>query len=278
MQIKFWGTSVHEKVGNWDGSSKPIDKPEFGKAAEAYAKHRLGFPQSMYIRLCQEGVMEPGMKHLDLGTGTGTLARTTSTMGLLSTGLDIDKAMLTAARKLAIAAGLNTIFREGNAENTSENTESHDLVTAGQCWHWFDRPNAAAEAFRILKPGGKLAMCHYDWVPYGRNIPLVTEEVVADHNPDWQGCGGNGIYPHWARDLTEAGFTDIKSFSYDEAAIYSHEAWVFRMEASSCAISLSPEKRDAFKEALANRIKKDFPEEPLNVDHRVFCIWGTKPT
>lgn len=267
---------MHDKNEHWDGSLKPIAKPEFGKTAEAYAQHRLGFPQSMYIRLCQEGVIEPGMKHLDLGTGTGTIARTTSTMGLLSTGLDIDKEMLAAARKLAYAGGLNTIFREGNAEATCEPDNSHNLVTAGQCWHWFDRPKAATEAFRILKPGGKLAMCHYDWVPYGLNIPFVTENIVAEHNPDWKGGGGNGIYPHWARDLAEAGFTDIKSFSYDEAAVYSHEAWVYRMEASSCATNLTPEKRENFKAALAAKIKEIFPEEPLNVDHRVFCIWGTK--
>ena len=40
------------------------------------------------------------------------------------------------------------------AEETGLPDDNFDVVTAGQCWHWFDRPRAAAEVARLLRPGG----------------------------------------------------------------------------------------------------------------------------
>jgi SAM-dependent methyltransferase len=260
----------------WDGKTKPTEKPEFGRAASAYAQHRLGFPASMYARLAIEGTIKSGMKHLDLGTGTGTLARSTGMMGLDSSGLDIDADMLSAAREIAAEVGLEMTFREGPAENTGEEDNSHDLVTAGQCWHWFDRPKAAAEVHRILKPGGTMMMCHYDWIALPGNVVEATERLIVDHCPDWTAVRGNGVYPHWFRDLGEAGFVGIESFSYDEPAVYSHEGWIFRMEASAGIARLSPKKREAFKSDLKALLATNFPADPLSTHHRVFCVWGRK--
>jgi len=260
----------------WQGATKPTEKPEFGRTAASYAQHRLGFPASLYARLAIEGLLKRGMNHIDLGTGTGTLARATAMMGLKSTGLDIDKAMLGEARRLAKETGLTLEFRERKAEATGAGNASLDLVTAGQCWHWFDRPRAAAEAHRILKPGGNLVICHYDWIAASGNMVEATENLITVYNPDWNATRGNGVYPLWLRDMGDAGFTSIQSFSYDEPALYSHEGWVHRIEASAGIAMLDKEKREAFKSELATLLAKDFPDDPLTVPHRVFATWGMK--
>lgn len=48
---------------------------DFGKTADDYAKHRAGFPPSLYLRLAHHGIDVAGADLIDLGTGTGTLAR-----------------------------------------------------------------------------------------------------------------------------------------------------------------------------------------------------------
>ncbi len=262
----------------WQGETKPTARPQFGRAAQSYAEHRLGFPASMYARLAVEGLLKAGAAHIDLGTGTGTLALSTSMMGLKSVGLDMDPAMLDAARTLAASSGLRTTFRQAQAEETCCDDESQDLVTAGQCWHWFDRPKAAAEAHRILKPGGYLLMCHYDWMAHSGNMVEATEDLILEHAPNWTAARGNGIYPLWLRDLAEAGFVGIQSFSYDEPAVYSHKAWVHRIEASAGIAALDPTEREAFKAALTALLARDFPADPLHTPHRVFCCWGMKST
>ena len=45
----------------------------FGAAAQDYAKHRAGFPDSFYHRLQTFGIGTPGQLVVDIGTGTGRL-------------------------------------------------------------------------------------------------------------------------------------------------------------------------------------------------------------
>jgi predicted RNA methylase len=50
----------------------PVD---FAKTAEDYRRHRAGFPGSFFDRLAAYGIGHVGQRVVDLGTGTGTLAR-----------------------------------------------------------------------------------------------------------------------------------------------------------------------------------------------------------
>ena len=48
---------------------------DFGKTAADYAKHRVGFPDRFFDRLFSDRIVAKGDRVLDLGTGTGTIAR-----------------------------------------------------------------------------------------------------------------------------------------------------------------------------------------------------------
>lgn len=48
---------------------------DFGKIANDYAKHRQGFLQEFFDRLTEHHLIKPGLKVLDIGTGTGNIAR-----------------------------------------------------------------------------------------------------------------------------------------------------------------------------------------------------------
>lgn len=51
--------------------------PDFGRTADDYARHRAGFPDSLFKRLSELGIGLEGQDVVDLGTGTGTLGRAT---------------------------------------------------------------------------------------------------------------------------------------------------------------------------------------------------------
>jgi hypothetical protein len=151
-------------------------------------------------------------------------------------------------------------------------------VVAGQCWHWFDRAAAAAEAARVLRATGKIAIAHYDWLPLASNVVAQTERLIERHNPAWKGGGGLGMYPRWLRDLAEAGYRGIESFSYDEDATYTHEAWRGRVRASAgVGASLGSEQVGAFDRDLAALLASEFASEPVAVAHRVFAVVARAP-
>jgi SAM-dependent methyltransferase len=251
---------------------------DFGRTADDYATHRAGFPDSIFDRLAAFGAGLPGQVVVDLGTGTGTLARGLARRGCGVIGIDPSADMLDQARALAAGAGPTIDFRVGRAEATGLPDASADVVTAGQCWHWFDRPAAAVEVRRVLRPGGVVAVCHFDWLPHPGSAAAATEALILEHNPAWRGAGSTGMYPRWAADLAGAGFASLETFSYDVDVPYTHDAWRGRVRASAgVAASLAPDAVARFDDALGALLDRDFPEDPLAVAHRVWALVGRAP-
>jgi SAM-dependent methyltransferase len=253
--------------------------PEFGAAAEDYRKYRAGFPDSLFERLAGVGIGLPGQKIVDLGTGTGSLARGFARRGCRVIGIDPDVRLLAQARELDAEAGVEIDYRQGRAEDTALPAGSQDVVSAGQCWHWFDRPAAAREVARILRPDGLIAIAHFDWLPLAANAVEATERLIEAHNPDWHLGGGLGLYPQWLRDLGEAGFASVETFSYDLDVPYTPESWRGRVRASAgIGGTLAEAEVALFDRDLESLLAKDFPDEILGVPHRVFALIATRPS
>jgi SAM-dependent methyltransferase len=219
------------------------------------------------------GVGRPGQRALDLGTGTGTLARGLARRGCVVTGVDRSAALMEEARRLDAAAGLTIRYVTGLAEDTGFAGASFDVITAGQSWHWFDRPRAAREARRVVAPGGLLVIAHFDWLPFAGNVADMTEKLIEAHNPAWKLAGGTGVHPEALTDVALAGFRDIETFSFDVSVPYSHEAWRGRVRASAgIGASLPPDAVARFNAELAKLLAERFREEPLMVPHRIWAL------
>jgi SAM-dependent methyltransferase len=186
--------------------------------------------------------------------------------------------MLEAARELAERDGVTLEFRVARAEQTGLPAVSVDVVSAGQCWHWFDRPRAAKEVVRILKPEGWLVIAHFDWIPLSGNVVRATEKLIERHNPEWKLGGGLGLHPWWLRDLGETGFRQLESFSYDVDVPYTPEAWRGRIRASAgVGGSMAPHQVEEFDRALEQLLASRFAADRLAVPHRVFAIVARPP-
>lgn len=251
---------------------------DFGKTAKDYARHRAGFPAELFERLDRFGVGRPGQRVLDLGTGTGTVARSLALRGCAVTAIDPSAVMLEQAAPLDQEAGVRIDYRVGKAEETGLPAESFDVVTAGQCWHWFDAPRAAAEVRRLLVPGGTAVICNFDWIPLPGNVVDLSEKLIEKHNPAWRMGGFHGIHAQNIKPLAIAGFTAIETFSFDLAVPYTHEAWRGRIRASAgVSATLSPEAVAAFDAEHGAALAASFPADPFAVPHRCFAIVARTP-
>ena len=253
----------------------PMAEPriDFGRTAADYGLHRAGFPSSMFERLATYGIGLRGHRIVDVGTGTGTVARGFALRGCEVIGIDPSEQLIGEARRLDREAGVSVDYRVARAEETGLDGGSVDVFAAGQCWHWFDRPRAAAEARRVLVEGGAVVICHFDWLPLLGGVAAATEELILRHNPRWGGAGGSGMYPQWAADVAPHGFSGIETFSYDVTVPYSHEAWRGRIRASAgVAASLDAEAVLRFDAAHADLLAARFPSETLEIPHRVWAL------
>jgi demethylmenaquinone methyltransferase/2-methoxy-6-polyprenyl-1,4-benzoquinol methylase len=101
--------------------------------------------------------LQPGMRVLDIGTGTGLTAREAVSIvgdGALLTGVDPSVGMLANA---ALPAGVTLV--EGRAEAIPLPDADFDFLSMGYALrHIADFSAAAAEFHRVLNPGGKLCL------------------------------------------------------------------------------------------------------------------------
>ncbi len=252
-------------------------KVDFGRVSEDYERFRPGPPESMYDAI--EALLPlNGVAAIDVGSGTGTGALSLARRGARVIAIDPAPNQLDAINRSAKAESLAIDTRLAKAEATGLPDSSLDLYLALQCWHWFDRPRAAAEAMRILRPGGLAVCASFDYLPHRSELARLTEELVVRHNPGWPMAGGHGVHINPMNDLPNAGFVDLRQLSFEHAQPFTHEQWRGRMRTcNGVGASLGEEKVRAFDADLAALLAEHFAVQPIPVAHRVWVVSARRP-
>ncbi len=146
---------------------------------------------------------------LDLGSGGGIdvllSARRVGHTGL-AYGLDMTDEMLDLARRNQTEAGVeNAEFLKGTIEDVPLPDASVDVVISNCVINLSpDKPRVFAEAFRVLRPGGRLAVS--DIVARGELDPQIRDDIEA-----WAGCVAGAIEEdEYRAGLEAAGFVDVE--------------------------------------------------------------------
>ncbi len=121
----------------------------FGDDAERYDRARPSYPDALITRIVAGS---PGPDLLDVGCGTGIAARQFQAAGCRVLGVDADARMADLARRNGVDAEVASFETWDPAGRT------FDAVVAAQTWHWVDPVAGAAQAARVLRPGGRLAL------------------------------------------------------------------------------------------------------------------------
>ncbi|WP_426689434.1 class I SAM-dependent methyltransferase [Rhodanobacter ginsengiterrae] len=251
---------------------------DFGRTAGDYARHRAGFPEIFFERLLADGNVHRGDTVLDLGTGTGTVARGLALRGCEVTGLDHSAPLLAQAAEMDRAAGVQVTQVRARVENADFAPASFDVITAGQCWHWFERTRSAALVRQWLRPGGRFIIAHFDWVPLNGNVVQDTERLILAYNAGWTMHSGSGLYPAWLKEVAEAGFSDLRTWSLDVDVLYSHVDWRGRIRASAgVGATLDEARVQRFDAELAAMLATRHVGEPMAVPHRLWVLSATAP-
>lgn len=115
--------------------------------------------QEWATRMADAAEIASGAKVLDVGCGTGVLAREAARRGAGTTGLDRNEGMLAVAGGMAPAID----WRAGMAESLPFPDGSFDIVVSQFALMFFEnRAAALAEMRRVLRPGGRLAVAVWD--------------------------------------------------------------------------------------------------------------------
>jgi arsenite methyltransferase len=169
--------------------------------------------------------LQPGEVVVDLGSGGGLdaflAARRVGSKGYVY-GIDMTDEMLVRARANAEKVGITNVeFRKGNIEALPLPDASVDVIISNCVINLSpDKQQTLDEAFRVLKPGGRLAVSDIVIDSTLDDLPVSDAQVRAALS--WAGCiAGALTIQQYESLLAAAGFTDIQ---VDVQTRYSAEA------------------------------------------------------
>jgi ubiquinone/menaquinone biosynthesis C-methylase UbiE len=147
-------TDVHKSAAVKQSDAKSYDATaaEFGALTERYSK-------GVAARMLDLAAVNSSDRLLDLGTGTGLLARMVAARGANAVGIDHSAGMLGQAQARADEDGVGerTEFLAMDAEALEFQDEAFDVTVSLFVLRHLPNPLAAArEMYRTLKPGGRL--------------------------------------------------------------------------------------------------------------------------
>lgn len=180
--------------------------------AEDYASGRMNVPEAIidFIFGDQMAITD---RVLDLGCGTGISTRQIASRAAEVVGCDPDPTMLAHAIS---AGGKNIRYVVGRATHIPEKDASFDGVTIFSAFHWFANREAISEIFRVIRPGGWLAIINRENAP---EYELRLRSVLADFAAEMPPSAKRGYAPESL--LVREGVTKMRVATFSQEEVTS---------------------------------------------------------
>ncbi len=240
----------------------------FGAVAELYDRARPSYPTALIDDLV---AVRPSSA-LDIGCGTGQMARLLAARDVAVLGVEPDERMAAVARSHAVEVEVDSF------ENWDSVGRRFDLIVSGQAWHWLDPVRAPAKAADLLRPGGRLALCwnfaDFDEptrrmldLAYASAAPQLSEQSVVRG-------GGTATVAGYQHELTASGrFNEVRSLTYEWHQDYSAQQWLDLISSHSDHSTLPPEQLDELRAAIGKAINNDGGELSVRyVTHALLAV------
>ena len=245
-----------EITDNRIDSGKAFD---WGRTSADYGQYRDIYPQIFYDKILARGLCTKGQKVLDIGTGTGVIPRNMYRYGAKWTGTDISDNQIAQAKILS--EGMDIDYHVSSTENLDFPQEYFDVITACQCFWYFDHEKVMPMFHRMLKEGGRILVLYMAWLPFEDPIAGESEKLVLKYSPNWSGAGETR-HPIHIPDVYREQFDIVHSEEYEVYVPFTRETWNGRMKACrGVGASLSVEEVVKWEKEHVELLGRIAPEE-----------------
>lgn len=143
------------------------------------------------------------------------------------TGTDISENQIAQAKRLS--KGMDIDYYTRSTENIAFPDHSFDVITACQCFWYFDHERCMPNFYRMLKPDGRILVLYMAWLPFEDKIAEASEKLVLKYSPKWSGAGET-MHPIQIPGCYYEKFELVYHEEYLLNVAFSRESWNGRMK------------------------------------------------
>ena len=219
--------------------------------------------------------VSPGRKQIifddsviaDIGSGTGIFTKLLLKLGCKVFAVEPNDEMREAAEK-TLGWYPNFVSVNGQAEATTLDRRSIDLITVAQSFHWFNWDETKWEFKRILKPSGYLAVV-YNTREIGRS-PFMADydKMLIKYCPEYEGVVKQYISLRKAKEFF--GTDDVTRFVCGNFQIFDFKGLKGRLLSSS----YTPKENQPGYQLLLDNLERLF--EKYQENGQVQFLYETK--
>lgn len=232
---------------------------DWGKTSSDYAKYRDIYPKEFYERIINRNLCVNGQKVLDMGTGTGVIPRNMYIYGAKWIGTDISENQIEQAKILS--KGMDIEYYAYSAEELDFHDNSFDVITACQCFWYFDHEMIMPKLYNLLKKDGRILVLYMTWLPFEDKIAGESESLVLKYSPNWSGARET-MHPIHIPECYGEKFELVYHDEYKLNVPFTRESWNGRMKACrGVGASLTPEEVEKWEREHLELLEKITPEE-----------------
>jgi SAM-dependent methyltransferase len=255
-------------------------------SAEAYERYLVPAMMARWAALLVDAAgPEASARVLDVGCGTGIVARTAATRVGASgrvAGVDLNEGMLAVARAASSAIRPPIEWRHGSATALPFPDQSFDVVLSQQMLQFASDPTAALrEMHRVLVPGGRAAVLVCRPIAHSPDY-VVMAEALGRHAGHEAEAMMRSPFPAWsANDLralvSGSGFPAVKVRIDAGSVRYPSAEEFLRREAASSPLAgpigtLSATARGALIRELEMALRDRLDDEGIVLPLEAYLV------
>jgi SAM-dependent methyltransferase len=244
-------------------------------AGAVYERGRPDYPAEAVACLAERAGIVAGARVVDVGAGTGKLARRLVATGARLVAVEPVAGMRATCHQVlpavpVLGAAAEALpFRDGTL----------DAVVVGTAFHWFDSQRALREIHRVLRPGGRMGLV---WLARDETVEWVAR-LVRMVDTYKRGDPPRYTDGRWRRAFDDAAsaaaFTPLEERQFPFAHEVDRETAVARVASTSFVGALSPDERQQVLERAAALLDthpatRGLPTIPL--PYRGHVYWCTR--
>jgi len=199
----------------------------FNALADNYDAYRPHYPSEALLFLVTLAELDRSSTVADLGTGTGRLALALAPYVRLVYAIDPASQMLRKLEENARDEGISGIQTiEAGGEDTGLPTDSIDLVTLAQSFHWMQKERAVQEISRILKPHQPLVLLWNHSLDTEKEYYKQLNTCIKQYNPNYMG-GADIVSADFPEAITKSGlFNKPELYTFPFSIDFTSETYI----------------------------------------------------